>query len=195
MNIMKTLVIDTETTGLPPRSKKEIVNPLNSLDEWEKCRIVEIAWILYEDGILIQKESYIVQPHFYIIPFLSTKIHGITQEKAKEDGIPFELILNKLKQDVLISDVVVAHNMEFDYNVILSEWFRYDKNTYDIWKNINKKCTMKDYLKNPYDKWPRLQDLYYKCFGKFPLESHRALADAMACGEIYFYNEKINILN
>jgi len=184
----KVLVIDTETTGLAPMHEKQIITPLLFLNEWDKCRIVEIAWILYEDGVPIKKESFMIKPNAFTIPESASKIHGITQQEANLKGEDFELVLSILRSDVLIADYIVAHNMEFDYHVILSEWYRYDPFTINIWKNTKRKCTMKDYLANPKDKWPRLKDLYYKCFNKYPALNHRALSDATACAEIYFYH-------
>lgn len=184
----KVLVIDTETTGLPPMHEKTIISPLLFLNEWDKCRIVEIAWILYEDGIPIKKESFIIKPDRFTIPPSASKIHGITQQDAISNGEDFEIVLSILKSDVIIADCIVAHNMDFDFNVILSEWYRYDPFTIDFWKNTKRICTMKDYLKNPTDKWPRLNELYYQCFKKYPSVNHRALADATTCAEIYFHH-------
>ena len=186
----KYLVFDTETTGLPPYRKvqqsKEIASPLKYLKHWDECRIVEIAWLLYdEQGNCLKKEDYIIQPKDYIIPDEASRIHGITHEMAIENGIDMEIVLNFFASDLAEADVLVAHNMDFDYNVLLSEWLRYTPSTKDPLIMIPKICTMKDFL-NPNERWPRLADLYYKYTGKPFFQQHRALGDAMACASILF---------
>jgi len=186
----KYLVFDTETTGLPPYRKvensKEIASPLKYLKHWDECRIVEIAWLLYdEEGTCLKKEEHIIQPKNYIIPDEASRIHGITQEIAIEKGIEIEFVLSMFASDLAEANYLVAHNMDFDYNVLLAEWLRYTPSTAEPFILIPKICTMKDFLK-PNERWPRLADLYYKCTGKPFFQQHRALGDAMACASILF---------
>lgn len=186
----KYLVFDTETTGLPPYRKveqsKEIASPLKYLKHWDDCRIVEIAWLLCdEQGNCLKKEDYIIQPKDYIIPEEASRIHGITHEMAMENGIDIEIVLSIFACDLAEADVLVAHNMDFDYHVLLSEWLRYTPYTKESLILIPKICTMKDFI-HPNERWPRLADLYYKCTGKPFFQQHRALGDAMACASILF---------
>ena len=186
----KYLVFDTETTGLPPYRKveksKEIASAIKYLKHWDECRIVEIAWLLYdEEGICLKKENFIIQPKNYIIPEEASRIHGITHEMAIEKGIEIEFVLNIFALDLMDANYLVAHNMDSDYNVLLAEWLRYTPLTAEYFINISKICTMKDFLK-PNERWPKLSDLYYKCTGKPFFQQHRALGDAMACASILF---------
>lgn len=186
----KYLVFDTETTGLPPyrriQQSKEIASPLRYLKHWNDCRIVEMAWLLYDEkGTCLKKEDYIIKPKEYSIPIEASKIHGITHEMAIEKGIDIEFVLSIFASDLVEANYLVAHNMDFDYNVLLSEWLRYTPSTVEPLILIPKICTMKDFL-NPNERWPKLADLYYKCTGKPFFQQHRALGDAMACGNILF---------
>lgn len=186
----KYLIIDTETTGLPPYCKvqnsRKIASPIKYLKHWDDCRIVEFAWILYDDfGMCLKKENYIIKPNNYIIPNESSNIHGITQDIAIKEGIEMEFALSMFASDLVEANYLVAHNMDFDYNVLLAEWLRYTPSTVEYLINIPKICTMKDFL-NPNERWPKLADLYYKCTNKPFFQQHRALGDAMACASILF---------
>lgn len=183
----KTLVIDTETTGLPPLYYGKFLDPITHYEKWgNKCRAVQIAWLLYDDCNLIKQESHIIKPNGYYVPEESTRIHGISHEKAEKEGIELGFVLSMLKSDIITADTIVAHNMEFDYNIIMYEWFLEDKETIDIWKNTKRVCTMKDFLKNKNMKWPKLSELYNCLFNKDFENAHNALADASACADIYF---------
>ena len=184
-----TLVFDTETTGLPPYKKLErgkmVATPEKYLKHWDECRMVEIAWLLYDNETLVKKESYVIQPDNYTVPESASRIHGITTEVAARDGRPIHEILPLFLQDLSLTETIVAHNMEFDYNVLLSELLRAGLDTTSL-TSKNKICTMKDFLDNPVtDRWPRLTHLYKKHTGKEFNQEHRALGDATACAEIY----------
>ena len=183
------LVIDTETTGLPPRNE----NPKN-FKEWLNCRIVQFAYRLYnvnddKEHSLTQSECMIIKPDGFKIPVFSSKIHSITTDIANKEGITIHQMFKKIKKllDTIIVDVLVAHNMEFDNNVLLSEMYRYEMDELaEKWSSINKVCTMKDYS-DPNKKWPKLSELYKETFNKEPeIPLHSADNDAQLCAEIYF---------
>jgi DNA polymerase III epsilon subunit-like protein len=112
---MKLLIFDTETTGLPKSREPAI----KASDNWP--HLVSIAWTVidsnnnYEPCAL--SESYIVKPQ-WTIPEDSTKIHGISQEKAEAEGIPLSTVISKFL--AIEHDMMIAHNMNFDYNVLVN---------------------------------------------------------------------------
>lgn len=110
---MKLLIFDTETTGLPKSREPAIKGPNN----WP--HLVSIAWTLVDSSNYepIVSESFIVKPQ-WTIPADSTAIHGITQEKANADGIPLSTVIAKFLE--IPHDVMIAHNMDFDYNVLVN---------------------------------------------------------------------------
>lgn len=181
---MRILVFDTETTGLPPRSITYRVTKA-----WKNCRLVQIAWRIYNEcGIPIEPtECFIVKPDDFIIPDVAANIHGITTEYAQKEGIDIQIILTRFEEVLKTVDLLVAHNMEFDKSLMLSELYRYKMT--NVVKEMEEKptqCTMLMTSK-PYEKWNKLTELYEKCFGEVPNISHRADADMEQCARIYFH--------
>ncbi len=76
------IVFDTETTGLP----KNWNAPVSDSDNWPRC--IQLAWQLHDDnGKLINNKSFLIKPVDYDIPYESEKVHGISTELAKQDGV------------------------------------------------------------------------------------------------------------
>ena len=75
------LFFDTETTGLPRNWKA----PVTDLNNWP--RMVQIAWILCDDkGNRVESADYIIKPENFVIPQDASRVHGITTEKAINEG-------------------------------------------------------------------------------------------------------------
>lgn len=189
------LFIDTETTGLP----KKWDAPLRDLSNWP--RLVELGWVEYDKvGNEISSGDYIVEPKGYEIPEEAARIHKITTIRAQKLGKPLVQVLNLLNQLIENSDYIVAHNIEFDENVIGAEFLReYLKTSLFDKKRI---CTMKttvDFMQLPSDKggyrYPSLSDLHRKLFGENFKESHNALADIKATAKIYWELKNKNLVN
>ena len=187
------MVIDTETTGLPPRNE----DPIN-YKKWRDCRIVQFAYRLYNvndsnEHILTANDCVIIKPDGFLIPQFSAKIHSITTEIANKEGITIHQMFKKIQRVITDNsiDVLVAHNMDFDNNVVLSEMYRYEMHQLaEKWSAINKLCTMKEYS-DPNKKWSKLSELYKEIFNKEPdIPLHSADNDAQLCAEIYFAKNK-----
>ncbi len=87
---MRVLVFDTETTGLP---KSKIINP-DTLNLWPY--IVQFSYVIYDtilNDIVETCDSIVKLQDGITIPEDSTKIHGITDEISKKNGIDIDLIL------------------------------------------------------------------------------------------------------
>lgn len=170
------MFIDTETTGLGRAD-----------------RIVQIAWQLYakETFKLLSSSCYIVKPTDYQISLRSTKIHGITQERAFKEGQERSTILQELKQALIKSDTIIAHNMQFDNRMITSELNRLDNtDIIDLWEKKHKICTMKE-ARRVYGKNLKLSDLYLKLIGEpVPQNIHQADTDTNMCAQVYFNLKK-----
>lgn len=184
------LIFDTETSGLPPfqmvQKKRTIASPIKYLTYWDECRIVELAWQIYQpDGTLIKSYSSLVYPDGFQISPESTKIHGITQEEAITHGKSIQTILQDFQKDLQTVSTIVAHNIDFDYSVVLSEYLRQSLSI-DSLKTKKQLCTMKDWLQAD-RKWPKLTELYYECFEEELQQTHRALDDVDACAKIFFH--------
>ena len=185
--------IDTETTGLP---KLRNSNALESKDNWPD--IVSMAWAVYESNGTLVKSSYsLVKPDGWTIPSDSIRIHGITEEKAYAEGRPLNDVILELEADLEMSDAVIAHNMEFDKNVVFNacKW-RLNKNPWFFWPDVEI-CTMvkgepeakipsKFPTKNRPYKPPTLTELYEATFDRKPTGQHNSQKDVEILCEIYW---------
>ena len=183
------LFVDTETTGLP---KFRGVNALDRQNNWPN--IVSVAWLTYEDGKLLESNYSVIKPE-WPIPEESTAIHGITQDYATEHGEPLMKVLNKLGADLAKADCIVAHNLEFDKNVLFNSYrWHLDINPWLVWPQ-NEICTMdkatmemklpSKYRNSTQYKPPSLTELYKDTFNKEPENMHNSLNDASALASIY----------
>tara|TARA_Y100000389_G_scaffold40753_1_gene35322 strand:+ start:733 stop:1293 length:561 start_codon:yes stop_codon:yes gene_type:complete len=184
---MKIIVWDTETTGLPiQNSRKGFLKPEN-YKCYDSARLVEISMFFYENEILQYKINYIIRPDNFEIK--NSHIHGITQENALENGIDIKFVLTKVYDMMKDCDKLVAHNIQFDKNILLAEAYRY--NHMELIQCIEEKekvCTMLlGQKKLNLKKRPKLCELYSILFQKEPdVELHRASNDVMLCAECYF---------
>ena len=132
----KVLFIDLETTGLVKNVKqlnieqeKRYPNYKNN-ENYESSRIVQIGYIYiesfdYDYEILpINIKSIIIKPENFIIPEETIIIHGITNEKANEEGILLNEGLKKIKKLINKSEYIIGYNIYFDINIIMNELYR-----------------------------------------------------------------------
>ena len=191
------LFFDTETTG-----RENSDYPKSDLKHWP--RMVQLGWILYDDsGKELERNNHIIKPVGFTIPESVVKIHGITTERALNEGMPVETSLEKFSPVIDKSDVAVGHNIDFDTGVVVAEYLR--KELAHSLYETSRFCTMKEpsiinhcklphpYYKGQY-KWPRLSELHYKLFGEEFEEAHDALIDTEACARCYFELKKLGIL-
>ncbi len=182
------IIFDLETTGLPKKKNALITD----LDNWP--RVVQIAWSCHDaDGRVLSANDYIISPDGFTIPAEAAKIHGITDERARREGVFATEALIPFAQAVKSSQYLVAHNISFDYPVIFAEFQRYNiAHSLDSREQI---CTMKTkavihhcQMKNKQGglKWPKLSEMYQVLFGEpFP-DAHDARADVNACARCFF---------
>jgi len=188
----KILFIDLETTGLPTSHH---IDPIET-HHWPY--IVEISWLLtdYDSDKVLKDYHEIIKPEGYEIPEDSTKIHQITQQKAIEYGLEIKIVLDELIGDLKNSTILVAHNLDFDANVLRAAFYRlgYD---IDVIDRLQEFCTMQnftDYCAIPHKdgygyKWPTLDQLHQKVLGSPMIKKHSALADVYAT-KLCFYKLK-----
>ena len=181
---------DTETTGLPKNWKA----PVTELDNWP--RLIQLAYIIYtENGEKLEVGNHIIKPEGFIIPEEASNVHGITTEKALEEGKDLTQILQQFYSIVSDSNVIVAHNISFDEKVIGSEFLRNSFN--NILNEKQKICTMTTTVNfccipGPYGfKWPGLAELHIKLFGKNFDNAHDAFADIEATANCFWELKRI----
>jgi DNA polymerase III epsilon subunit-like protein len=191
---MSILVLDLETTGLPGRENGRLCS-YDNINKYNSCRIVQISiGIFNNDGKELEVVDYLVKPLGFIIE--NSQFHGVTQERALEEGVTIKTLISYIKK-IYKSGVrlIVAHNIEFDVNVLLSELMRAGtpKLAHAIYK-IPKYCTMqygieitklKPYLYGSY-KYPKLCELYKHLFDEDVKNQHDAFYDMKNTARCYF---------
>ena len=187
------LFFDTETTGLPRNWKA----PVSNLNNWP--RMIQIAWILCDkDGNRIESDDYIIRPENFVIPKEASRIHGITTERAMDEGVDLEKILKIFNASVERSDYIVAHNIRFDEKILGAELLR--KKIQSNFYRKKRLCTMQSstnycQISSPYGyKWPKLSELHIKLFGIDFLDAHDASADIHATEKCFWEMRKKGLI-
>ena len=180
------LFFDTETTGLP----RDYNAPVWDDKNWP--RLVQLSWIVAnEQGFEVRKSSRIIKPEGYMIPKGSSAIHGITTERAKEEGEDLITVLKIFVSEYDRADIVVGHNVDFDINVIDAELCRKSmgtlsyKPTYCTKEIGTPVCKIPKGYEDGY-KWPTLQELYRHLFGRDFFGAHDAASDVEATKQCFF---------
>ncbi len=176
------LIFDTETTGLP----KSWNAPMTDTNNWPRC--VQIAWQLHDElGNLIEHNDFLIQPNDYNIPYDAERIHGISTELAKEQGIPLSEGLQLFNEALEKTTFIVGQNLEFDINIMGCEFHRMGVENNLTELPILDTCTEKtaQLCQLPggrYGKFklPTLTELHHHLFGTGFGEAHNATADVEA---------------
>lgn len=179
------LFFDTETTGLPRNWNA----PVTDLSNWP--RLVQLAYLFYDNsGNKISGGDHIIKPDGFIIPAESSRIHGITTERAIQEGEDLLKVLEIFQSLINQTDYLVAHNISFDEKIIGAEFLR-NKMPNSVAPKT-KICTMQSTtnfcaLNGPYGfKWPKLSELHNKLFGTDFAEAHNAAADINATAKCFW---------
>lgn len=183
------LIYDTETTGLPKRWNA----PPEDLDAWGVARLVQLAWQLHDhSGKLLSQKNFLVKPVGFEIPYASEQIHGISNQRANEEGHDLIKVLAEFEKDVVAAQYIVGHNIEFDRGVVLSECFRGEvESAMTGMAAIDTKDVSTAYCAIPGGKggkfkWPTLTELHTKLFGKGFGDAHDAAYDVDATARCFF---------
>jgi DNA polymerase-3 subunit epsilon len=184
------LFFDTETTGLPKNWKA----PVTDLNNWP--RLVQLAYLLFDSsGNKISGGDYIIKPYGFIIPPDSSRIHGITNERAINEGQQLMKVLQEFNSFIVRANYIVAHNISFDEKIIGSEFLR--NGMPNSIESKNKICTMEKTtnfcaIDGPYGyKWPKLSELHYKLFNTGFDEAHNAAVDIQATAKCFWELKRI----
>jgi len=181
------IFFDTETSGLPKNFNIPFYKDLGNFP-----RIVSLSWILTDDfGVEVERGNHIIRPNGFQIE--GSEIHGITTAEALLKGQDLketlQLFGSMYKRGFM--PTLVAHNMNFDYNVLFSEFMRmFPEKNWAI--NLPTICTMKSLtdfceIEGKYGyKWPSLNELHNKLFGCGFDNAHNSMADTEAMKNCFF---------
>ena len=210
---MKIIIFDTETTGLP-KSRQSLVT---DTEEWP--HIVQFSYIIYDlttNQIEVVSDHIIKLEEDIDIPEESSKIHGITKEISNEKGVSIKEVIDRFIVDLSDCELLIAHNLEFDLNVLIVELIRMNRyaellednvsidlnnSAYEKITNIKKYCTMKETEKKcnikavsktgkEYTKYPTLGELHYYLFKLYPKNLHNSLNDILICLRCFYMLQK-----
>jgi DNA polymerase-3 subunit epsilon len=188
------LAYDTETTGLPDFKAPS--------EAEHQPHIVQLGAVLVDEQTrkIEQSIDLIILPFGWEISEEVSKIHGITQEKAVRCGINESQVLSLFMQMWSACEHRVAHNEPFDMRIIRIALMRYSPADADFWKTGKAECTQR--LATPIMKLPptqkmlaagfkqnksaNLTEAYEHFTGKPMQNAHSAMADTLACLEVYW---------
>lgn len=188
MSSVVALAIDTETHDKPSDWRGES----DDVTCWP--RIVEIGWVMAvvgSNGIgeVLEQRSLLVRPSDWTITKEAFDVHGISQEQCEIGGVSIDYVLDELREAMQEADLLVAHNIKFDWSVIRCESIRDGKDLADL--DRPHYCTMQAgtpvcAIPSHFGfKWPSLGELHRHLFGAPFFGAHRALTDADACLRCY----------
>jgi len=161
------LFLKVDTSGLPVRSKFGFP-AYTSLEDYNDARVVQVNALLCDRATFreLDSVSLIVRANDFSIP--NAKFHGITEERSKEEGVEFSEAAHAIATILESRPLILAHNAEFDLNVLKSELFRHGlTEALEVVEETPALCTMqltKSVLKTPdingNPKNPSMKELY-----------------------------------
>lgn len=179
----KTIILDTETTGLLLPSGAELE---------QQPYIIDIGMVIavkVGDELTTATYSQLVKPPVPLQEKI-TKITGITDDMLK-DQPAFVDVLPKIIELLSSADTLIAHNAKFDVGMLTNEVKRaYHTNPslakqFKLPKNII--CTVEEF-QGVFGYKPKLTEVWEYVFQNTLDEQHRALSDAMdlfkICSEV-----------
>tara|TARA_B000000477_G_scaffold108984_1_gene101615 strand:- start:393 stop:995 length:603 start_codon:yes stop_codon:yes gene_type:complete len=155
------IIFDTETTGLILKDSSNCYYHYSNTTKYENSRMIQIS---YE--ILDSELNVIIARNFYINEtdkITNSEFHNITTELLEKEGIKMSQFCQIFTKDIHICSKIIAHNLQFDYCILMSELYRFGFN--DIITKINNMKLICSMLKTKKfvchnNKYPKLIELY-----------------------------------
>ena len=190
-----TLFYDTETTGLP-LFKEPSEDP-------RQPHLVQLAFKVVDPRTreALDAIDVIIKPDGWVIPDEAAAIHGITTERALDEGVPERKALGLLLDAWASCSVRVGHNEQFDARIIRIGLKRYgEEAASDLWKAGRAECTANQ--ATPIVQLPPTEKMLRAGFNKFKTASlseahkfftgrdldgaHNAMVDVDGCMTVYW---------
>ena len=188
-------VYDTETTGLPSRWDAGV----DAFDVWP--HVVQFGLVIVDTDVkaIVQRWGTVVRvPPDVPIDETSVAVHGITRTISEAGLYPQEVL--QIAAGLLSGcERLACHNVGFDRPVMTCMAKRHGGSLGTFAANLFLRTPHNDTMLETVDfcqipgkrsgewKWPRLEELYQRCFGKPMAKAHDALADATATAECLLY--------
>jgi len=189
------LIFDIETNGLPVCKGYGYFPVYSDLDKYKNARVVQVSYIIVDSDYkkLEESDTIIKTDNFSIDNY---EFHGITNEISQTNGISFQEFAKGFANSLDFVHTIIAHNLNFDFNVLCSEFYRY--NLFDVLTKFESKsqiCTMKRYKtlvgatfkyhvgdehkRTKSVKDPNLKELYFYATGEQMENHHNSMFDVL----------------
>ncbi len=113
------MVIDCETTGLIPEGTDFYDDNMPEL--------IQISWIITDGKKIRYKDSSCISNIKSTIGQEVVDLTGVDNNLCNKIGRPIEVVLGLLEHDLKIVKHVVGYNLDFDLNILKSEYFKIGK--------------------------------------------------------------------
>jgi len=163
---MKAILFDTETTGIIKAN-------------WMP-QMWEIGGIIVDEKLKVVNDfNYIIKPRQW--PLTDDEANVVTKVSGMDllilgSAPDFSDVLPDLVELMSDCDVMVAHNLAFDREILFNELMIRDAHWRIAWPKFHF-CTS-EHLEGAYGKREKLGDWHNRLFGSFPMGVHRANQDA-----------------
>jgi len=151
--------------------------------------IIQLAWIISNPNDkykIIKKSNRFIKDR--ISSTKSLKIHNISVDKLRTDGIDFYLVMKEFIKDLESVNKIIGHNISFDLRMIINNLRKFNINVIDeetkkyifnIFDGYNIECTKKLSVGKS------LEKLYLDLFGENFLGAHDAMVDVETTLDCY----------
>jgi len=173
-------IFDFETSGLP------VFKEPSGGDN--QPHVVQVAAITCDSETRKIKQSLdvIIKPDGWEIPQEVIDIHGITNEYAKDVGVPEKLAFEMFFA-MWNENLQVAYNTTFDRRIARIGTKRFfSEELQEIWHKSEYECAMVAAKKDMGVKSVKLVDAYKHYTGNELVGAHSAMADTKAAMAVYF---------
>lgn len=180
--------VDVETSGLWDDKAPDTAG--------HQPRLVRVAAAIFDTyDREISCIDLTVRPEGFTIPEAATKVHGITQTRAVEIGVPLRTAMSLVVHMAAACPTIVGHGIDYDLRLLNAELARLNVTRTLPNPNTEVFCTMKRSTtwcqilhanpKGPDDyKWPTLSEACVKLL-KQPTMPHDAMWDMRTAFKLY----------
>ena len=135
---MRVLYFDTETNGLP-KNRGGSDTDINN-----HPALLEIAWQILENGVVLKRRSAIVKPDPAMVWNVeSAGIHKLDKDYVYNHGVAAVDILREFRDDCADCQTLISHNLAFDLPVVKCAYRRIWSDEQFEWLPPQQICTMK----------------------------------------------------
>jgi DNA polymerase III epsilon subunit-like protein len=175
------LIVDTETTGLPLKGVPA--------SDPRQARVMQLGAVLLDgDNEVASFYSKLYPDAWPLVHPMAQTAHGISLEQCEDHGVAQRAALDILSEFEAAADVTVAHNWDFDFQLLTIEYELLGH----VFAPTSHFCTMKamtDICKltksNGSPKWPNLIEAANHVGHQWTVKAHDALADVRAAASVF----------